>query len=299
MRAPLTFLLAAGIMVGGGYAGVVWLASPSTIGYGASSRSQNAGNAPNANVALGTDRIPRDRSSNSSVVIDELRAGRKTATEESKSLRPLRTESRDEGDAAIGPSSSAQQATGSSTEPTAKGGHDAPAGGCMPFGITARGNLVFPMECRELLERHRGVHASLDNSPRAPPEQAGTVKDVQTAGSVRDDDIQTTGLAPDLSVQSASAVPKHDLQTVGSVADQNAANSPSKSSDVRTGPVPQPRSKIKLAKDGSRTSEDGNRQEKVLQFSRVLNGRHQQRRFSELLKDPLKFNCMNCLLFGY
>jgi hypothetical protein len=54
----------------------------------------------------------------------------------------------------------------------------------MPFGITARGNLVFPMECRELLEQHRGVYASLDNSPRTPPaplEQAGAVEDVQTA----------------------------------------------------------------------------------------------------------------------
>jgi len=186
MRARLTFLLAAGIMVGGGYAGVVWFASPSTIGYGASSRSQNAGGAPNANE-LGADRIALDRSSNSSVV----GAGRKTASEESKSLPPLRTESRDEGDAAVGRGSqqAAQndqsKASGSSTEPSAaKDAHDTRAGGCMPFGITARGNLVFPMECRELLEQHRGVYASPDNSPRAPPaplEQAGAVEDVQTA----------------------------------------------------------------------------------------------------------------------
>jgi hypothetical protein len=31
-----------------------------------------------------------------------------------------------------------------------------PPGGCMPIGLTARGDLVFPMQCRELLERQRG-----------------------------------------------------------------------------------------------------------------------------------------------
>ena len=31
-----------------------------------------------------------------------------------------------------------------------------PAGGCMPIGLTARGEMVFPMQCRELLERERG-----------------------------------------------------------------------------------------------------------------------------------------------
>lgn len=31
-----------------------------------------------------------------------------------------------------------------------------PAGGCMPIGLTARGDLVFPMDCRELIERQRG-----------------------------------------------------------------------------------------------------------------------------------------------
>src|SRR6266853_419507 len=31
-----------------------------------------------------------------------------------------------------------------------------PVGGCMPIGLTARGDLVFPMQCRELIERERG-----------------------------------------------------------------------------------------------------------------------------------------------
>src|ERR1700704_2157483 len=42
-----------------------------------------------------------------------------------------------------------------------------PAGGCMPIGLTARGELVFPMQCRELLDRERGP-APDDVTLRAP-----------------------------------------------------------------------------------------------------------------------------------
>jgi hypothetical protein len=31
-----------------------------------------------------------------------------------------------------------------------------PPGGCTPIGLTARGDLVFPIQCRELIERERG-----------------------------------------------------------------------------------------------------------------------------------------------
>jgi hypothetical protein len=33
---------------------------------------------------------------------------------------------------------------------------DVPPGGCMPFGVTAAGDLVFPIQCKELIERRRG-----------------------------------------------------------------------------------------------------------------------------------------------
>jgi hypothetical protein len=43
-----------------------------------------------------------------------------------------------------------------------------PPGGCMPIGLTARGDLVFPMQCRELIERERGARAGAATaSPRA------------------------------------------------------------------------------------------------------------------------------------
>ena len=42
------------------------------------------------------------------------------------------------------------------TQPESASTDSVPAGGCMPIGLTARGDLVFPLQCRELIERERG-----------------------------------------------------------------------------------------------------------------------------------------------
>jgi len=64
-----------------------------------------------------------------------------------------------------------------------KPGNQLPAGSCMPIGLTARGDIVFPWECRELIEQQRGpVSKDIQNPPEdaaskepasqgAPPEQ--------------------------------------------------------------------------------------------------------------------------------
>src|ERR1700716_4110133 len=58
-----------------------------------------------------------------------------------------------------------------------------PAGGCMPIGLTARGDLVFPMQCRELIERERGpiseeqtraVQQKLDSASQTVPKTPAT-----------------------------------------------------------------------------------------------------------------------------
>jgi len=42
-----------------------------------------------------------------------------------------------------------------------------PAGSCMPIGLTARGDIVFPWECRELIEKQRGpVSEDIQNPPK-------------------------------------------------------------------------------------------------------------------------------------
>jgi outer membrane biosynthesis protein TonB len=59
--------------------------------------------------------------------------------------------------------------------PDAQKSDGVPAGGCMPIGLTARGDLVFPMQCRELIERERGPipeQKQQISEPRPQPEPA-------------------------------------------------------------------------------------------------------------------------------
>ena len=44
----------------------------------------------------------------------------------------------------------------------------APAGGCAPIGLTASGDLVFSMQCQEMIERHRSDSASSEAVSTAP-----------------------------------------------------------------------------------------------------------------------------------
>ncbi len=61
-----------------------------------------------------------------------------------------------------------------------------PPGGCMPIGLTARGDMVFPMQCREVIERERGpvpAQAPEQRSQQEPPKIAPAEKvDLVTTG---------------------------------------------------------------------------------------------------------------------
>jgi hypothetical protein len=53
---------------------------------------------------------------------------------------------------------------------------DVPPGGCMPIGQTASGEMVFPIQCREFLERQRGKAAeqkpaAVEEKPAAKPSE--------------------------------------------------------------------------------------------------------------------------------
>jgi hypothetical protein len=71
---------------------------------------------------------------------------------------------------------------------TAKADH-VPTGGCMPIGLTARGEMVFPMQCRELLDRERG--------PAAPDLSAAATPTVPAPAA------QQSAAAPDQTVAAA------------------------------------------------------------------------------------------------
>jgi hypothetical protein len=68
-----------------------------------------------------------------------------------------------------------------------------PAGGCMPIGLTARGDLVFPMQCRELLERERGPMP--EEQPRAPEQRPQQQPSVEATPIEKPKDVVATSPA--------------------------------------------------------------------------------------------------------
>jgi outer membrane biosynthesis protein TonB len=48
-----------------------------------------------------------------------------------------------------------------------------PPGGCMPIGLTASGEVVFPFQCKDFLERHKAA----DRKPAAAEEKPATAEE--------------------------------------------------------------------------------------------------------------------------
>src|SRR6267378_6554339 len=67
-----------------------------------------------------------------------------------------------------------------------------PPGGCMPIGLTARGDLVFPMQCRELIERERGP---VPEQQLRIPEQR-TQQEPPAKATAAEKDVAATGQTP-------------------------------------------------------------------------------------------------------
>ncbi len=72
-----------------------------------------------------------------------------------------------------------------------------PPGGCMPIGLTARGDMVFPMQCRELIERERGPvpDQQLPVPEQRSQRQAPVIAPVIVAPAEKE--IVTTGQTPE------------------------------------------------------------------------------------------------------
>jgi len=161
MPALFAYLLAITVALGGGYAGLRWLAGPdSSTGQhsSASAKLPNKGKklpeTPDFNVTRMTEAEsgPKDNDKT------EITAGTAPSGVSNK----------------VAPETSRN-------EP------DVPTGGCTPIGITASGKLVFPMQCQAFLAPHRGpedfqVPVSTDPPESAAPlESAAPPKERQAA----------------------------------------------------------------------------------------------------------------------
>jgi hypothetical protein len=74
-----------------------------------------------------------------------------------------------------------------------------PAGGCMPIGLTARGDLVFPMQCRELIERERGPipeEKQQISEPRSQPQPVVRMAPVEAVKMTPAEKVTPVAAAP-------------------------------------------------------------------------------------------------------
>ena len=147
MPALLGYLVALAVFLGSGYAGLEWLASPDDASthqhLSDKPTSHHAGPQKSAVNVEGTNQaVPRAK--------DENAAPRTGAPDQAN---------REEAKATA-------TASGTGGEISGVDKPDAvPSGGCMPIGLTAKGEMVFPLQCREVIEHQRGPVAVASTPP--------------------------------------------------------------------------------------------------------------------------------------
>jgi hypothetical protein len=205
MPALFAYLIAISVALGGGYAGLRWLAAPDS-----STGQQSSASAKLPNKGK---KLP-EKSDSNVTTMTEAESGPKDRdkTEITASTAPS------------GPSNKVAPET-SRTEPgvgevspkvATQTDDDGPNGGCMPIGLTASGKLVFPMQCQAFLEPHRGPEDFQVPDPTNPPESAAPPKERQAADPAPAAD-ENTGLNRDGSSSTEATAKAEDVSPSGEV----------------------------------------------------------------------------------
>jgi hypothetical protein len=200
MPALFAYLLAISVALGGGYAGLQWLAAPdsntdqhSYTGAKLLNKRKKLPEKPDSNETKMTEAEsgPKDKDKDKT----EITAISAPSGASSKAPETLRNET---SMREVSPRASTQK------------NDDGPTGGCSPIGVTASGQLVFPMQCQAIVERNRPEDSQLPvstNPPESstnPPESAAPPKERQAAKPAPAAD-QVTGLNREGSINEANA----------------------------------------------------------------------------------------------
>ena len=149
MPALFGYLVAVSMLLGGAYAGLQWLSAPAPVpAEKSAAHSNNAPDGPTPTVA-GAVAVPNaaDREHN---------AGTPAKTASTERSDEIGREAKHGSADTTGQSSNAQKAD------------SVAARGCAPIGLTANGDLVFSMQCQDIIDRHRGELASTEAAQTAP-----------------------------------------------------------------------------------------------------------------------------------
>jgi hypothetical protein len=163
MPALFAYLLAISVALGGGYAGLRWLAAPDS-----STGQQSSASTKLSNKGKKLPEKPDSKISR----MTEAESGPKDKdkTEITASTAPDGT-----------PEASRNEPGVSEVSPKAptQKDDDVPGGGCTPIGVTASGKLVFPMQCQAFLEPHRGPPETV-----APPKERQAAEPAPSAAQI-------------------------------------------------------------------------------------------------------------------
>jgi hypothetical protein len=85
----------------------------------------------------------------------------------------------------VGLMSSAAFAQGAVTPNSAVPSTDVPPGGCMPIGITAAGEMVFPIQCKNFIDKERGATAKPTEGEKAAAQASPEIAPVESKPAAR------------------------------------------------------------------------------------------------------------------
>jgi hypothetical protein len=183
MPALFAYLLAVSLLLGGGYASLHWLSTPPDASI---NQRQSASKRPPAS---------KDMVEKSDPYVTGAPRAEKRPNDHAEMEIPA-TAPTSEASIKAAPEAPLNE-TGVSEENRklqTKKADDVPAGGCMPIGLTAQGELVFPMQRQELLELHRGPVNSQPPVSTNSTQSAPAPKERQAAEPARPVGDENTGL---------------------------------------------------------------------------------------------------------
>jgi hypothetical protein len=150
MPALFGYLVAVSMLLGGAYAGLQWLSAPAPApAEKSAAHSNDAPDGPTP-ARMGAVAVPNG------------------ADRERNAGTPAKTASIEPSDQ-IGREAKHGSADTTDQSSNVQKADSVPDRGCAPIGLTANGDLVFSMQCQDIIDRHRGELASAEAAQTAPP----------------------------------------------------------------------------------------------------------------------------------
>ena len=218
MPALLGYVVALSILLGGGYAGLQWLAAPDHRP-AAKAVAQNKNAPEKSAVTTGTAAGPSEADAKRNPGTPAKTAG---AERPDKPAEPSDKPARETKETAA----KVADVKPDAKDPRIEKAETVPTGGCKPIGLTSNGDMVFSMQCQDLIERHRA-------------EAAGSAPTAQTtSGPTGDQPTQTAkpaenGRASQTASQTENSNPAQPVRS-------DIAGSDAKGSDVAARRQPRP-----------------------------------------------------------